>query len=77
MPGGIGVTPNAYFLLPLHTKQLLLATFCNTPAGIEISFRHTDGRRTDRRTDRPGSYLDFHLSKAYWGIIVFLSPLQE
>ena len=38
-----------------HTKQLLLATFCETHAGIEVSFR-TDGngrkrKQTDGQTD--------------------------
>ena len=60
--GGLGVTQNAYFSLLTHTKQLLLVKFCDTPAGIEVSFRM--GRRTaDGRTDRHGSrnsYLDFY-----------------
>ena len=49
----LGVTPNAYFSLSKHTKQLLLVTFRDTTAGIEVSFR-TDGgrrRRTEGQTD--------------------------
>ena len=46
----------------IHTKQLLLVTFCQPTAGIGVSFR-TDAQRTDGggRTDRRGSrnsYLD-------------------
>ena len=52
------VTQNEYFSLIAHTKQLLLVTFCETTAGIGVSFR-TDGRRntehgtqnTDGQTD--------------------------
>ena len=44
----------AYFSLLTHTKQLLLVTFCEMPAGIEVSFRtdgQTDGQRQkDRQT---------------------------
>ena len=47
---GQGVTPNAYFSFSKHTKQLLSVTFCDTPAGIEVSFR-TDGGRTEGQTD--------------------------
>ena len=47
---GLAVTPNADFLLMIHTKQLLLVTFCETTAGIGASFwthRQTaDGRWT-------------------------------
>ena len=54
---GLRVTRNAYFSLMTHTTQLLLMTFCETTAEIEVSFR-TDGRaedgRTDRRTDGHG-----------------------
>ena len=50
------MTKNEYFSLLTHTKQLLLVTFCNTLAGIEIRFGRTepDGRtepRTDGQTD--------------------------
>ena len=67
-PKDLGVTRNEYFSLSKHTKQLLLVTYCDTPAGIEVSFEvsfrthgRTDGGRTDGRTDRRGSrnsYLD-------------------
>ena len=49
-PQSLRVTPNAYFSLLKHTKQLLLMTFCHTSAGIEVSV-WTHGR-TDGRTDR-------------------------
>ena len=50
------MTKDAYFSLLTHTKQLLLVTFCDTLAGIEVSFG-TDGTRTgqtelDGRMDR-------------------------
>ena len=56
---GLRVTKDAYFSLLTRTKQLLLVTFCDTLAGIEVSFwadgtRQTDGRtngRTDGQTD--------------------------
>ena len=59
------MTQNEYFSLLTHTKQLLLVTFCDTLAGIEVSFwvdgtGRTDGRNhgwTDRRGSR-NSYLD-------------------
>ena len=52
---GLRVTQNVYFLLLTHTKQLLLVTFNDTPAGIGVSFR-THGRmhtrtRTEGQTD--------------------------
>ena len=52
------MTQDAHFLLLTHTKQLLLVTFCNTSAGIEVNFR-THGRTngTDGRGSR-NSYLD-------------------
>ena len=53
VPCGPQVTLNAYFSLSTHTKQLLLVTYCHTPARIEVSFR-TDGtgrNRTDGQTD--------------------------
>ena len=63
---GLRVTQNAHFSLMMHTKQLLLLTFCYTTAGIGATFR-THGRRTANggRTDRRGSrnsYLDDVLS---------------
>ena len=55
------MTQHAYFSLLTHTKQLLLVTFCDTLAGIEVSFladrtgrMETDGRnhgQTDGQTD--------------------------
>ena len=48
-PRDLGITLNAYFLLSKHTKQLLLVTYCDPPAGIEVSFwthRRTDGGGT-------------------------------
>ena len=62
-PRGVRVTQNAHFSLLLHTKQLLLVTFCDTLARIEVSF-WPDGTRTgttDGWTDKRGSrnsYLD-------------------
>ena len=54
-PGlGLGVTPNAYFSLSKHTKQLSLVTYCDTAAGIEVSFRthrQTADGRTEEQTD--------------------------
>ena len=32
-------------------KQLLVLTFCDTPAGIELSFRTGRGRRTEAQTN--------------------------
>ena len=56
---GLRVTQDAYFLLLTHTKQLLLVTFCDPSAGIEVSVR-THGRteqteRTEPWTDGRGS----------------------
>ena len=65
------MTQDAYFLLLTHTKQLLLVTFCDTLAGIEVRFERTepDGRTEPRNhgtgwTDRRGSrnsYLDINI----------------
>ena len=63
------MTKDAYFSLLKRTKQLLLVTFCDTLAGIEVSFwadgtGRTDGR-TNGRTDKRGSrnsYLDLCFS---------------
>ena len=39
---GVRTTPNAYFSPLTHIQQLLLLTFCDTPAGIGATFRtHT------------------------------------
>ncbi len=60
---GLRVTQGAYFLLLTHTKQSLLVTFCDTPAGIEVIIRtHGRNERTEIWTDGRGSrnsYLDF------------------
>ena len=53
-PRGLRVTQNAYFFLSTHTKKLLLATFCDTIAETEVSFRTHDARNhghTDEQTD--------------------------
>ena len=52
VPLGSRVTQDAYFSLLTHTKQLLLVTFCDTLAGIEVSFWVDGTGRTDERTDR-------------------------
>ena len=61
---GLRVTQDAYFSLLTHNKQLLLVTFCDTLAGIEVRFgrMEPDGRNhgtgwTDKRGSR-NSYLD-------------------
>ena len=38
---GVRMTKDAYFSLLTHTKQLLLVTFCDTLAGIEVRFGRT------------------------------------
>ena len=45
------VTQHAYFSILTHTKQLLLVTFCDTLAGIEVSFWADGTGRTNGRTD--------------------------
>ena len=54
---GLRVTKDAYFSLLTRTKQLLLVTFCDTLAGIEVSF-WTEKQKTeeDGWTDRRGSW---------------------
>ena len=50
---GLRVTQDAYISLLTHPKQLLLVTFCDTLAGIKVSF-WTDGTGTgwmDGQTD--------------------------
>ena len=44
-PRGLRITQNAYFSLLTHTKQLLIVTYCDTLALIEVGFR-TDGTGT-------------------------------
>ena len=52
---GLRVIQDAYISLLTHTKQLLLVIFCDTLAGIEVSFwtdrTGTGTRRTDGQTD--------------------------
>ena len=50
-PRGLVVTKNVYFSLLTHTKQLLLVTFCDMLAGIEVSFWADGTGRMDGRTD--------------------------
>ena len=68
------MTKDAYFSLLTRTKQLLLVTFCDTLAGIEVSFwadgtrqaEPVERNRTDGWTDRRGirnSYLDILMIK--------------
>ena len=38
-PRGLAVTPNAYNSPSKHKTQFLLRKFCDTPAGIEVSFQ--------------------------------------
>ena len=55
------MTKDAYFSLLTRTKQLLLVTFCDTLAGIEVSFWADGTGRTNGWTDGRGSrnsYLD-------------------
>ena len=37
------MTSNAYLSPSKHTKQLLFVKFCDTPAGIEVSFQTDKG----------------------------------
>ena len=62
------MTKDAYFSLLTRAKQLLLVTFCDTLAGIEVSFWADGTGRTDERTDgwtdkrgSRNSYLDTYL----------------
>ena len=49
---GLRVTKDAYFSLLTHTKQLLLVTFCDMLAGIEVRFVQREPEpRTDGQTD--------------------------
>ena len=45
------MTKDAYFSLLTRTIQLLLVTFCDTLAGIEVSFWADGTGQTDERTD--------------------------
>ena len=45
------MTKDTYFSLLTRAKQLLLVTFCDTLAGIEVSFWVDGTGRTDGRTD--------------------------
>ena len=61
---------DGYFSLLTCAKQLLLVTFCDTLAGIEVSFWADGTGRTDGRTDgwtdgrgSRNSYLDTPVTK--------------
>ena len=45
------MTQDAYFSFLTHTIQLLLVTFCDTLAGIEVSFWTEGTGRMDGQTD--------------------------
>ena len=45
------MTKDAYFSLLTRTKQHLLVTFCDTLAGIEVSFLADGTGRTDGTTE--------------------------
>ena len=47
----LNVTKNAYISLLMHTKQLLLVTFCRATAGNGASFQ-THGRTNERANER-------------------------
>ena len=47
-PRGLRVTMNAYLSFFLHTKKLLLVTFCNITAGIRRGTTGQDAVWTDR-----------------------------
>ena len=78
------MTQNVFSSLLTHTKQLLLVTFCNTSAGIEVNFR-THGRteqteRTDGWTDGRGSrnsYLDLPSSPLFFPFRRMVMLLRE
>jgi len=46
------ITPNAYFSLPKHTKQIFLLTFWDVPVGIgsRLGQKQTETGRQDRQT---------------------------
>ena len=48
------MTKDAYFSLLTRTKQLLLVTFCDTLAGIEVSFWADGTGRTEPEQERDG-----------------------
>ena len=48
---GLRVTQDAYFSLLRHTKQLLLVTLCEKPAGTEVIFQTDRWTETDGQTD--------------------------
>ena len=49
---GLRVTQDAYFSLLRHTKQLLLVTFCDTPAELELVFGWMENGQQGGGTDR-------------------------
>ena len=64
----LAVTPNVYFSLLTHTKQILFVTFRDTTAGIGASFRsHTmkDGQ-TKGQTDMKVEIVIQVLEKFEW-----------
>ena len=48
---GLRVTKNAYFSLIIHTKHLLLVTFCDLTAGTGVSFRTDAQMAAEEQTD--------------------------
>ena len=48
----VGLTKNAYFSLLIYAKQHLLATCCDTTAGIGSVMGRMDGTDNAIRTDR-------------------------
>ena len=61
------MTKDAYFSLLTHTKQLLFVTFCDTLAGIEVSFWADGTGRTDGRTnERTDGQTDVEVKIVIW-----------
>ena len=48
---GLRVTQDAYFSLLIHSKQLLLVTFCDTNAGIWSWFSDTRTAEAEGQTE--------------------------
>ena len=59
---GLRVTQDAYFSLLTHTKQLLLVTFCDTLAGIEVRF----GRTEPELEREPEPWTDGWMDRQTW-----------
>ena len=66
-PRGLRFIINTYFSLLSHTKELLLVTFCDTTAGIEVS------SRTHRQADRHGGR---HTYFNVLGMYIYLDVLS-